>query len=575
MENTYLLGAHRGIVLITIIAYFTLTLFIGYIGRAGKASHDDAELKDWAVAGRNIGAIVLGLAWSATYFSSYAVLGVAGQAYTEGLSVMNLATAYFVPTAALMYIFGAGINILGRTNNYMSVGDLLEDRYGTKYARLPIIITTLIFSGYFTGIQLIGAALVLEQLAGIPYFIALILGAAVLCIYVMMGGFKSTALTDTLQATLLFIALFGGGIIAIKITGGKLFSMLIEKVGVAGITSPGLKGLATPVFGISYSINIILYCFGYMFFQWMLAAENPQALRKAAGIYSVVCPAGYIFGSILLGVAGLAIGLKAARPDYIFPVVIVEFFGPVMASVLIAGVLGATQSTAASVLAGVSLCSSYDLYKKMINPNASEKKVVVISRTMSVLVLVGSIILAMTAREGIMLLGAIGISFFSVTAPSVLASVFWPRATKQAAIAAPFIGLVVLCYTVFVQKNMLGIHPGLWGACTSMIALIIISYITPKTEEERIDRICGTISAVYNKKLHSLWFPTKPGNAVATFLLVAQMFAICYGLKYIRSTTLILGMAPQYAWVVFWWAVSLICMWYIFNHTPIDTTVKK
>lgn len=286
-----MLFEHRNTVLMSIILYFAATLFLGWKGRAKEKGDGSEELKDWAVAGRNVGAIVLGLAWSATYFSSYAVLGVAGQAYSEGLSVLNLASAYFVPTAVLMYIFGAALNVLGRKNNYMSVGDLLQDRYGTKWARLPIIITTLIFSGYYTGIQLIGAAVVLEQLAGIPYFVALVLGSIVLCIYVVMGGFSSTALTDTLQATLLFIALFGGGVIAMSITEGKLFTMLIDKVGVEGITSPGLKGLATPKFGISYSINIILYSFGYMFIQWMLAAQNTNALKKAATIYSFVCPA--------------------------------------------------------------------------------------------------------------------------------------------------------------------------------------------------------------------------------------------------------------------------------------------
>ena len=566
--NNALLAESRTTVIVTILLYFAATLYLGYRGRTKKGG--EGELKDWAVAGRNVGAIVLGLAWSATYFSSYAVLGVSGQAYTEGLSVMNLATAYFVPTAVIMYIMGAAINILGRKNSYMSVGDLLEDRYESKWARLPIIVTTIVFSGYYTGIQLIGAAVVLEQLAGIPYVLALILGSLVLCFYVMMGGFKSTALTDTLQATLLFVALFGGGIIALKITNGEIFQLLIDKFGVEAITSPGLKGLATPRFGMSFNINIILYCFGYMFIQWMLAAESPGSLKKAAGIYSIVCPAGYIFGSILLGIAGLALGIEVVKADYIFPVIAVKFFGPMVGAILVAGVLGATQSTAASVLAGVSLCTSYDLYRKIINPEATEKSVLLISRSMSVLILIGSILLAIYSREGIMLLGAIGISFFSVTAPPILASVFWPRATKQGAILAPFIGLAVLCYAVFIHKNPMGIHPGLWGSATSLIALVGISLLTPQSSDEVIHRIPGLISRIYHKDIGSLWFPTKPGMVIAAAIQIIQMFAICYGQKYITSTKLILGMAPQYAWVVGWWLISLFSMWYIFKNTTID-----
>ncbi len=340
--DTISLASHRTTVLVTLVIYFALVLGLGYMGRTKKTAEGGEDLKDWAVAGRNLGWVVIGLAWCATYFSSYAVLGVSGQAYSQGLAVMNISTAYFVPTGVLMYILGGGVNVLGRKNGYMSVGDLMADRFDTKWARLPIVITTMIFSSYYAGIQLIGAGYVLEQLAGIDYRIAIGLGGIVLCIYVAMGGFKSTALTDTLQAALLFIALFGGGAVAVYLTKGNVFAMLIERGGVEAVTSPGMKGMATPIFGVTYSVNIIIYTFGYMFMQWLFAAENPGALRRGAAMYSIMCPAGYIFGSILLGVAGFALGVKVTNVDHIFPVIVVQFFGPLMGAILVAGVLGAT-----------------------------------------------------------------------------------------------------------------------------------------------------------------------------------------------------------------------------------------
>ena len=573
--DTVSLASHRTTVLVTLIIYFALVLGLGYMGRTKKTAEGGEDLKDWAVAGRNLGWIVIGLAWSATYFSSYAVLGVSGQAYSQGLAVMNISTAYFVPTGVLMYLLGGGVNVLGRKNGYMSVGDLMEDRFDTKWARLPIVITTMIFSSYYAGIQLIGAGYVLEQLAGIDYRIAIGLGGVVLCIYVAMGGFKSTALTDTLQAALLFVALFGGGALAIYLTKGNLFSMLIERGGVEAITSPGMKGMATPIFGITYSVNIIIYTFGYMFMQWLFAAENPGALRRGAAMYSIICPAGYIFGSILLGLAGYAMGITVSNVDHIFPVIVVRFFGPLVGAMLVAGVLGATQSTAASVLAGVSLCGSYDFYQKLVNPNATEKQILYISRALTFIILVASVTLAMIAKEAILFLGAIGIAFFSVTAPQIICALFWPRSTKQAAILSPTIGMAVLLYTIFVKPNFLGMHAGFWGFTSAMAAFIVVSLLTPKSNPETVERIHGTIARVYHKDMKSLWRPTKPGNIFCAGLLVFQVFAICYGLKMIRSTTLIMGMAPQFAWVVFWWLVSLGCMFYLFKHTRIDESVAR
>ncbi len=162
-----------------------------------------------------------------------------------------------------------------------------------------------------------------------------------------------------------------------------------------------------------------------------------------------------------------------------------------------------------------------------------------------------------------------------MTAPPIICALFWPRATKQAAILAPVIGMAVLLYTIFVKPNYMGMHPGFWGFTSALVAFVVISLLTPKSRPETIERIHGTIARVYGKSVNSLWYPTKPGNILCAVILVFQVFAICYGLERIRSTTLVFGMAPQFAWVVMWWIVSLGCMFYLFKNTQIDESVCK
>lgn len=567
-----IMSGYRHIVIGTILAYFAFTLFLGYLGRS-KGDSGKEGLANWAVAGRNIGWVILGLAWSATYFSSYAVLGIAGQAYGHGLSVITIASAYFIPTAIIMYLMGSVVNIIGRKNHYMTIGDLLEDRFESKWIRLPLFLTTLIFSGYYVGIQLIGAAIVLEQLAGIPFLFATILGAVVLSVYVAMGGFKSTALTDTLQAALLFVALFGGGLMAIMITKGQLFPLLLENHGIASLTAPGLKGAMTSKFAFSFNVNIIIYAFGYMFMQWLLSASSPSSLRRGAVMYSIICPAGYIFGSILLGLAGLALGITVSNADQIFPVIVVQFFGPIVGAMLVAGVLGATQSTAASVLAGVSLSSSYDFYQKMVNPEADPKKVLVISRVLTFVILVVSIVLALKAKTAIIFLGAIGISFFSVMAPVVLSALYWPRATKQGAILAPFVGLLGLCFVIFVKPNFLGLHPGLWGFATSSLTLIIVSLLTAPSPGSTIEKIHGMVAKIYGKRQDQLIYPVSGKTSIALLVVIAQVLAISFGLNYITSETMIMGMSAQYVWVLAWIGAALLAQLFLFKHVKIEENV--
>jgi len=131
----------------------------------------------------------------------------------------------------------------------------------------------------------------------------------------------------------------------------------------------------------------------------------------------------------------------------------------------------------------------------------------------------------------------------------------------------------VLIFVIFVKKNFLGIHPGFWGFVASLVSLVVISLMTPPSPKATVDRIHGVIGRIYHKSPDQLWYPTTGKGIFATLVVIAEVFAISYGLYYLKTERIILGMAAQYAWVLGWVLAALIAQFVLFKHVRIDENV--
>ncbi|HQR56409.1 MAG TPA: VC_2705 family sodium/solute symporter [Burkholderiaceae bacterium] len=173
----------------------------------------------------------------------------------------------------------------------------------------------------------------------------------------------------------------------------------------------------------------------------------------------------------------------------------------VISGLVAAGGLAAALSTADGLLLTIANALSHDLYYKMVNPNASTQKRVMISK---ILLLIVAIFAAwVTAQKPGNILFLVGAAFSMAASaffPALVLGVFWKRANKAGAIAGMIAGLgVCLYYMVHTYPQFIlwfgttkmdlwwGIAPisaGVFGVPVGLITIAVVSLLTPAPNRE-------------------------------------------------------------------------------------------
>jgi cation/acetate symporter len=173
----------------------------------------------------------------------------------------------------------------------------------------------------------------------------------------------------------------------------------------------------------------------------------------------------------------------------------------VISGMVAAGGLAAALSTADGLLLTIANALSHDMYYKMINPNASTQKRVLISKILLLFVaLFAAWVTSLKPGNILFLVGAAFSMAASVFFPALVLGVFWKRANKWGAIAGMVGGLgMCLYYMVHTYPQFIiwfgttkmdlwwGIQPisaAVFGAPFGMLVLMIVSMLTPAPDKQ-------------------------------------------------------------------------------------------
>jgi cation/acetate symporter len=172
----------------------------------------------------------------------------------------------------------------------------------------------------------------------------------------------------------------------------------------------------------------------------------------------------------------------------------------VVSGLVAAGGLAAALSTADGLLLTISNALSHDLYYKMIDPTASTKTRVTISKVLLVVVaIIAAYVTSLKPGDILFLVGAAFSLAASAFFPPLVLGVFWKRATKWGAIIGMSTGLAVCMYYMMrtypfftnmgVPKMDLwfGLNPisaGMFGLPAGLLTIIIVSLLTPEPSKE-------------------------------------------------------------------------------------------
>lgn len=342
-----------------------------------------------------------------------------------------------------------------------------------------------------------------STLFGMDYLTAMLISAAVIVIYTVMGGFLAASFTDLIQSIIMTVALvvvlgFGvtqaGGVEAVLDNARSLTDYL----SLIRIHDPATGG--SEPYGLLTICSLLAWGLGYFGMPHILvrfmAIEEEKKLklsRRVATSWVVISMA----VAIIIGLVGNAMtsagvleNLADSETIIVRIASLISQFGPLpalLAGVILAGILAATMSTADSQLLATSSSVSQDLGNDFLKRDFSGKRGMIVARA----VMVGiSLIAAFLARDPdssvFRVISFAWAGFGAAFGPVMLMALFWKRSNKWGALA----GMVVGGVMVFVWKFLIAPLGGVWAIyellpafLCSLVAIVVVSLLTPAPEQ--------------------------------------------------------------------------------------------
>jgi sodium/proline symporter len=204
--------------LISFFAYMVLILVVGVIaGRRTSGSMESFYLGD-----RKVGAWVTAISASASSESGWLVLGCVAMGYIYGVSGYWITVGCVLGFAFNWFFFAERIRQRSAENGAITVPEFLEKATGdtTRLVRLVGVLIIFVLMFTYVAAQLTAAGVALEAMFSWPYWVGVLIGAAVTIFYTTVGGYRAVSWTDLLQGLLMAAALVALPLITLLHLGG-------------------------------------------------------------------------------------------------------------------------------------------------------------------------------------------------------------------------------------------------------------------------------------------------------------------------------------------------------------------
>ncbi len=444
------------------IAFCLYTLLIVSVGiySARYAKRSD---EDFFLAGRSLGGWVAALSASASSESGWVTLGLVGWAFTSGVSAY-----WIIPGCLLGFIFN-WFFIAGRMHDQsVKLGALtLPDFFSFSFKeRIPIlrILTVIVIitaMWLYVAAQFAAAGNAFSTaFSGLPYWAGVLIGAVIVLLYTVIGGFRAACWTDFLQGLIMLGTLVAFPLYLFSKFGGYDFINSSLAPVDASLLAFWPQKTGTALVGFLLGIGALGINFGYPGQPHVLVRFMALKNRREAvlgGIVSVAWAGMVYWGAVTIGLlvramteagelwtsplaADLAQGVKSAGENGLV-LAAIHLIPGIMSGMVLAAVLAAICSTADSQLVVAASSGANDIYSRLFD-RKGKKAHMIINRTVLFVLGVAALLLVIDSEVQVfkyvltygwaVLGGAFG--------PQVAILLLWKKASYAGCIAGMFSG---------------------------------------------------------------------------------------------------------------------------------------
>ncbi|MDH7604402.1 MAG: sodium:solute symporter family protein [Melioribacter sp.] len=541
---------------IIILIYFAFVIGIGVYLQKFTTSEEDFFL-----AGRKNSSWVAGLAFLSANLGALELLGMTGNTFKYGMYVAHF---YWIGAIPAMLFLGIYMMPFYYSSKIKSIPGYLKLRFDEK-TRVLNGISFAIMTLLVSGINLYAMALVLHTFLGWNWDISMWVSAATVAAYVTLSGLMSAIFTEIIQFFLIWFGLFLVSIMGIIEIGSidQILNRLPESMNTLWSTSadPTQNGMLIHWAGIVLGLGFVL-SFGYwttdfLVVQRAFSAKDLRAARMTpilASFFKMALP----FIVILAGLIAIALyndpnsGFKLLEDggqvnyDSALPMLIKRYYPSGLVGLGVTALLAGFMAGQAGNISAFNTVWTYDIYKSVLNKNASDKHLLWMGRVSTVVGVIVSLGTAYWAKSFPSIMDYMQAIFSWVNAPLFATMLlgmfvwwitpngaFWGLITGMLSSFLMYMGVKFhwfnesLITMSSVQSDMAANFWRAWWAwlICAVVTVIISLFTKKKPKEELVGLVKGLTEEKYDEHLP---FVKKPEFVAIISLIVLVILNIIF-----------------------------------------------
>jgi Na+/proline symporter len=567
------------------------TIYCFYWGLKGYFTEKTSS--GYAIAGRSIPFIAFLMAASAASFSGWTFIGHPGLIWRDGLAYGF--ASFYVLTIPITGAFFAKRNwLMGKRYGFVTPGDMYAYYYNSETARWLCVTTAVLYSIFYSAVQLMAAGALFNVIAGVPFTFGVLFLSFIVWFYVCTGGMKASAWVGVIQFVLLVVGIIilGYYVLVHPSFGGwaefsrNIHALEAKYLEVPKVINFGLGGGWTAVMILTYMFALMGIQSSPAFTMWNFGIKSPAPLAWQQTFMSTfVVGFALFFFSAFQGM-GAKVLETLAEPAFMaavaeagglsdrtmVPLFMKLYLPPFMLGVVFIGAIAAIHSTAAPYIGTGGSILLRDVYWRYIkNQEASHAEQIWVNRILATALTIAALIVGLNSQAALVILGALATAFgfvMYVYQVGVLWGFRFPSVGASLGVAA---GMIAVFLTYKIWPNPLSMHSAFWGTFTGLVVAYGCRAMGVKDSEETIKR-----QQEVRNFLDSIDEPSEKGKAwrkvMIWVVLIWYFFAIGPACILGNSAFEFAGFPPLWSWQIAWWTLGIIMMWAFTFKAEMSTT---
>jgi solute:Na+ symporter, SSS family len=551
----------NGVDIAIIAIYFVAVLAIGFYLKGQTSTGEDFFL-----AGREMTAWIAGLSFLSANLGSLELMGWAGAAYQYGILAAHW---YWIGAIPAMLFLGLVMMPFYYISKTHSVPGYLKLRFGEN-SRLLAAVSFGFMTVLMSGINMYAMALVMKVVLGWDINFSIWVSSLTVAVYVALGGLRSAIFNEVLQFMLiwfgaLLIPILGlieaGGWTGLQQriatnlgAGAGSYTNLWSTLGHFGDNPMGIHWTGI-VLGLGWVISFGYWTTDFLVVQRVLAAKDLRSAKMAPIIGSafkmavpfiVILPGLLALAVLPIKLVGEGAAVSGGAHSYneVLPLMLARYCGPGLLGLGITALIAGFMSGMAGNVSAFATVWTYDIYRAVLNKDASDSHYVSMGRwctIVGVLISIGTAYLVMQFNSIMDYVQALFSFFIAPLFGTVVLGMLWKRATPAggfwglltgtassiamwAWVKADPSALSIVALSSNAKPMAENMYRALWSWIICVIVTVVVSYATrPLPEKQLVGLVYGCTEMPSEGDLKLYQRPAFWAAIVAVIFVILQI----------------------------------------------------